>query len=221
MMDHMAEISFLTPLLSNWPGFAVLFAFYLLFKFLASPKVKGRIGETTVKQVVQHKLDSKLYRHFHDLYLPRPDGRGSTQIDHVVVSPFGIFVIETKNYKGWIFGSADQRQWTQQIYRNKTRFQNPLHQNHLHVRALMAFLNLPESHFRPVVVFIGDAEFKTEMPSNVINRGLISWIKDHTATALDPLTLEEVDRRLSSLVLSTDQNQASRDHLAGIQTRRT
>ncbi len=52
-----------------------------------------------------------------------------TQLDHVVVSRFGVFVIETKNYRGWIFGSEKQPQWTQQIYRQKNRFQNPLHQN--------------------------------------------------------------------------------------------
>jgi hypothetical protein len=47
-------------------------------------------------------------------------------------------VIETKNYKGWILGDEKQRQWMQQIYGKKNRFQNPLHQNQLHVRALVA-----------------------------------------------------------------------------------
>jgi hypothetical protein len=66
-----------------------------------------------------------------------------------LVSPFGVFVIETKNYKGWILGDEKQRQWMQQIYGKKNRFQNPLHQNQLHVRALMDFLALPESPFHP------------------------------------------------------------------------
>lgn len=187
----MTVLLFLGPLLANWPGFALLLGFYVLFKILASPRIKGRIGEAVVNRAVLDKLDPAFYRHFHDLYLPRPDGQGSTQIDHVVVSAYGIFVIETKNYKGWIFGSEKQQQWTQQLYRNKNRFQNPLHQNHLHVRALMALLNLPENRFRPVVFFIGEAEFKTEMPPNVINRGLLSWIRDHTAIVLDPSTIEK------------------------------
>lgn len=217
----MIVLLFLGPLFSNWPGFAVLFGFYLLFKILASPRVKGRIGEAIVNHAVLDKLDPEFYRNFHDLYLPRPDGQGSTQIDHVVVSPYGIFVIETKNYKGWIFGSEKQRQWTQQIYRSKNRFQNSLHQNRLHIRALMAFLGLPENRFRPVVFFIGEAEFKTEMPPNVINRGLLSWIRDHTATVLDPSKLEKANLSLSSLVHSTDKKEASRAHLAGIQTHRS
>jgi len=57
-------------------------------------------------------FDPSRYRHFHGLYLPRPDGKGTTQIDHIVVSRYGIFVIETKNYRGWIFGSEKQRDWT-------------------------------------------------------------------------------------------------------------
>ena len=217
----MTALSFLDPLLANWPGLALLLGFYVLFKILASPGIKGQIGEAIVNHAVLDKLDPEFYQNFHDLYLPRPDGQGSTQIDHVIVSRFGIFVIETKNYKGWIFGSEQQRQWTQQIYRNKSRFQNPLHQNRLHVRALMAFLSLPENRFRPVVFFIGEAEFKTQMPPNVINRRLLSWIKNHTTTILDPTTLEKANLSLSSLVSSTDQKEASRAHLAGIQTRRS
>lgn len=51
---------------------------------------------------------------------------GTTQIDHVLVSRFGIFVIETKEYKGWIFAGPRDRYWTQVLYRAKFRFQNPL-----------------------------------------------------------------------------------------------
>src|SRR6478609_6172097 len=144
----------LQPLLANWPSFAALFGFWVLFKILASPVFKGWLGEIMVNRIGLKRLDPALYRTFGDIYLPRPDGKGTTQIDHIVVSRFGIFVIETKNYKGWIFGSESQRQWTQQIYRKKSSFQNPLHQNKLHVRALMSFLGLPENRFLPVVFFI-------------------------------------------------------------------
>lgn len=215
----MADLPFLSPLLSNWPGFAALLGFYVFFKILASPAVKGRIGEAVVNRAALSKLDPALYRHFHDLYLPRPDGQGTAQIDHVVVSSFGIFVIETKNYKGWIFGSEKQRQWTQQIYRKKSRFQNPLHQNLLHVRALMAFLGLPENRFRPVVSFIGDTEFKTVMPPNVLNRGLLPWIKNHTATLLDHSAWQQAASRLDELNRSTDRKAAARNHLAAIKAR--
>jgi hypothetical protein len=190
-----------------------------LFKFLASPGVKGRIGEAVVNHAVLGKLDPALYRQFHDLYLPRPDGQGSTQIDHVVVSPFGIFVIETKNYKGWIFGSEKQRQWTQQIYRAKHRFQNPLHQNHLHVKALAQFLCLRENTFHSLVFFIGGAEFKTPLPGNVLNRGLLAWIGKHSAPLLDPDAVRIANSRLESLCQSTDRKAAARNHVKALNAR--
>ena len=96
---------------------------------------------------------------------------GTTQIDHVLVSRFGIFVIETKDYKGWIFASPRDRYWTQVLYRAKFRFQNPLRQNHRHVCATQKLLDfLPADVVRPVVVFTGDAEFKTSVPDGVFTR---------------------------------------------------
>lgn len=73
-------------------------------------------------------LPSVTYVRFHDVMLPTPDG--TTQIDHVFVSRFGVFVVETKNMAGWIFGSERGRRWTQVLPGGrKTSFQNPLRQN--------------------------------------------------------------------------------------------
>ncbi|MEY4570652.1 MAG: hypothetical protein RLZZ398_2091 [Verrucomicrobiota bacterium] len=215
----MNALLFLSPLLANWSTFLVLFGFYILFKILASRRIKGRIGEAVVKRTVLDRLDPALYRHFHDLYLPRPDGQGSTQVDHVIVSPFGIFVIETKNYNGWIFGSETQRQWTQQIYRTKHRFQNPLHQNHLHVKALIQFLGLREKAFHSLVYFIGGAEFKTPMPGNVLNHGLLSWIKKHSTPLLNFDAIQIATSLLESLNQSTDRKTAARDHSKALAAR--
>ena len=114
-----------------------------------------------------------------------PARNGTTQIDHVVVSPYGIFVVETKNYKGWIFGSADQAQWTQSIYGKKNRFQNPLRQNYRHIKCLSDYLDLPEDRFHSVVFFIGDCKLKTDLPANVMTSGLSGYIKRQTSPILD------------------------------------
>ena len=84
----------------QWPILLVVLAILILGKILRRPRIKGRIGEAAVSREIRKKLDPKLYRIFHDLYLPRPDGKGTTQIDHAAISPFGIFVIETKNMTG-------------------------------------------------------------------------------------------------------------------------
>ena len=85
---------------------------------------KGWFGEKKTQFNLWLSLDTKLYRRLHDVIIP--SNNGTAQIDHILVSPFGIFVIETKNYKGWIYGSESQSNWTQVIYKSKHNFQNPL-----------------------------------------------------------------------------------------------
>jgi restriction system protein len=98
-----------------------------------------------------------------------PTGNGTTQIDHILISRFGVFVIETKHYKGWIFGDASNPKWTQVVFRKKSRFQNPIHQNYKHVTTVRDTLDfLPAEDVRSVVVFTGDAEFKTSRPEGVL-----------------------------------------------------
>lgn len=95
------------------------------------------------------------------------DDTGSTQIDHLFVSPYGLFVVETKNYKGWIFGSANSAQWTQNTGRYKHRFQNPLQQNYRHTMALSQLLGIGHEHIHSLIMFTGGAQFKTPLPNNV------------------------------------------------------
>jgi hypothetical protein len=208
----------LDPLLNNWPMLVGLLLLGVVAKALSSAGFKGWVGEVMVRRALA-KLEAGEYAAFHDLYFPRPDGKGSTQVDHVVVSPFGIFVIETKNYRGWIFGGEKQRQWTQQIYRHKSRFQNPLHQNRLHIRALMAFLQLPESAFKSVVVIVGNAQLKTPMPANVLTGGLRRWIESHRETVLDDDQVHSVCAALADHERMTDRRSASRQHRRDVRQR--
>ena len=95
-------------------------------------------------------------------------GDGTTQIDHILISRFGVFVIETKDYRGWIFANAKQATWTQVLFKTRFKFQNPIFQNSRHVRAVQELLDfLPSDAVESVVVFTGDAEFKTDVPHGV------------------------------------------------------
>lgn len=141
----------------------ILFA--LIGAYLRSPAVKGARGERRVNSILDRRLPSREYKVFHDVTLPT--SRGPTQIDHIVVSRYGVFVIETKNYTGWIFGNAMSQQWTQVLYGHKSRFQNPLRQNFKHTKAVESFLTLSPRCVHSVVVFVGDAKFKTDVPENV------------------------------------------------------
>jgi hypothetical protein len=72
---------------------------------------RGWIGEKKTTFYLWLSLNGKVYRRFHDVIIPAKNG--TTQIDHLLVSPYGLFIIETKNRKGWIFGSERQQKWTQ------------------------------------------------------------------------------------------------------------
>ncbi len=162
----------------------------LLVAIVKSPWFKGMVGEWFLNLCLGLFLDKREYRLLKDVTLPI--SQGTTQIDHVIVSRFGLFVIETKNMKGWIFGNPAHKSWTQQIYRRKHRFQNPLHQNHLHVMTLKALLGLADQQLHSVIYFIGDCTFKTPMPDNVMNRGLIRYIKEKTTQVLTPADIIQV-----------------------------
>ena len=97
------------------------------------------------------------------------DGR-TTQIDHILISQYGVYAIETKDYRGWIFGNGKSETWTQVIYKRKSTFQNPLRQNYYHTKALEELFDfLPKGAIKSLVIFTDKSEFKTEMPNNVIN----------------------------------------------------
>ncbi len=140
---------------------------------------KGFLGETVINVAMWLKLEKDVYHRLNGITLPRDNG-GSTQIDHIIVSVYGIFVIETKNYKGWVYGSEKQKQWTQ-VFPNgsKFKFQNPLRQNYLHIKTLADLLGLELSYFHSMIAFIGECELKTrdELPENVLTSGMVSYVK--------------------------------------------
>ena len=167
-------------------------AFIRAFK----PQIKGWFGEFMVNLVLTKRLDSNVYKIIRNVMLPADDA--TTQMDHVVVSRFGIFVIETKNYQGWIFGSENDAQWTQQIFKKKSRFQNPLRQNYKHTATLADLTGIPHDYFKSVVVFGGDATFKTEMPANVIHAGdLIEFIRAQTKVIIKDEQVPEIVAAIS------------------------
>lgn len=124
-------------------------------------------GEVLVRRAIQSACSGPAWHLLNNVTLPTLDG--TTQVDHILVSRYGVFVIETKDYTGWIFGDARSSQWTQVLYKRKFRFQNPLHQNYKHIKAVQALLDfLPESQIEGVVIFTDDAEFKSSRPPSVL-----------------------------------------------------
>lgn len=150
---------------------------------LKNPWFKGWIGELQINLITKFFLDKNVYRLIKNVTIPA-DG-GTTQIDHVIVSRFGVFVVETKNLRGWIFGKEGDAYWTQKLYRHSEKFQNPLRQNYKHMKTLSEILGISEDKMHSVVVFTGDSSFKTDMSENVTNpRGYIRYIRSQTKPVL-------------------------------------
>lgn len=84
-------------------GLTLIFLALVSSTLLRSSRFKGAIGEFVTNRAARKDLNKDVYRIFHDVTLPA--GNGTTQIDHIIVSIYGIFVLETKNMTGWIFGS--------------------------------------------------------------------------------------------------------------------
>ena len=190
--------------------FIVLFALMIFFK----PQMKGWFGEKAVSTILA-MLNKDEYRVLNDIMLNTE--HGTSQIDHVVLSPYGIFVIETKNYKGWITGSEFSEQWTKNMYGKKYKFRNPLLQNYGHVKALEKHLGLKTDDFIPIVVFSVDAEIKVKAKSPVIYTvNLNREIKKYQE---QKFTCQEVEEFLNKLLaLNISSRESKKEHVSTIKT---
>lgn len=179
-----AEIWYLIPLL-------------ILAAVIKSSWFKGKAGEAVVNLSARLFLDKTRYHLIKNVTLPTEDG--TTQIDHIIVSRYGVFVVETKNMKGWIFGNAKQRYWTQKIFKYSQKFQNPLHQNYKHVKTLQNLLDLSDEQVFSVVVFVGDSTFKTPLPENVTHGGgYVRYIKARIEQRLSDVEVQKVIEAIES-----------------------
>lgn len=164
----------LQPLLWLVPALFVFFLFRILFQTplgMSRSEYLGFIAERQLARLLRNRLSDD-YRHYHNLILKTAQG-DLTEIDHLLVSPYGIFVIEVKNYQGWIFGGEHHTHWLVQHYRRKNQFQNPLRQNYKHTEAVAYLLELDDTtkmdQIFSIIAFSDRAQFKTAMPDNVMH----------------------------------------------------
>lgn len=164
---------------------------------------KGKFQEVIIDIGLFIGLDKKDYQIHSNVTLELLDEM-TTQIDHVIVSKYGIFVIETKNYKGWIYGEENQKTWLQILFKRKNKFQNPIHQNYKHIKFLQALLSIPdvmelqEKDFESIIFFSHRSTFKTEMPPNVLQKGLVPYIKDFKDVRLNDIRIQKINERLAT-----------------------
>ncbi len=137
------------------------------------------------------------------------------QIDHIVVSVYGIFVIETKDYNGWITGGNNSSYWTQNIFGNKYDFYNPIKQNTSHIIALSKILNLKYNNFISIIVFSNRATLRTKTNHNVIN---IKHLEQLICSYYDPLFSEEEISYIYEIIISynINSNKVATQHISNV-----
>jgi hypothetical protein len=175
-------------------------------------------GEALLSRVALTHFGPPDYHLMNHITLQMKDG--TTEVDHILVSRFGVFVIETKDYKGWIFANAMQANWTQVLFNFKFKFQNPIFQNIRHVRAVHDILDfLPPAAIKSVVVFTGEAKFKTEIPEGVFSiTGFINYLCDHTVEVMSFNRMQFCVGRLETTRLAIS-GQTDVEHVQSLEQR--
>jgi hypothetical protein len=165
-------------------------------------KIKGAIGEQRVASKLR-KLPKNKYKVFNNIFITTE--RGSSQIDHIVISIYGIFVLETKYYKGWIHGNEKSQSWTQTIYTKKTKFRNPIKQNWSHIFALKeALSDYKHVKYHNFVVFTGRCKLKniTSQTPVIYRRHLMRSIQAHSESAnLDIDQVNSISAKLEEVIV--------------------
>ena len=126
-------------------------------------QLKGIVGESII-QLLLNSPQLGYRKILKNIYVPY--GNKTTEIDVVMIHETGIYVIESKNYSGWIFGNEKQQQWTQMLNSyTKKRFYNPVWQNRTHIRALSDYASIEQSKIKSYIVFSDRCELKAVPPN--------------------------------------------------------
>lgn len=191
--------------LSFWYILILVISVGILALEMYMPEIKGSIGEKEVSKYLS-RLDKSKYVVINNIMLQVRDR--TTQIDHVVVSNYGIFVIETKNYKGWIIGNEYDDYWKQVLYKRKEKLHNPIKQNYGHVQVLKEILkDFPEVNYISIVAFTTKADLKVTSETDVVyTTKLLKTIKRYEQETLTDSVKEQIYSQLISLNIDSKEN---------------
>lgn len=167
MLDWKLIIGFICGLM-----LAALLAWIVVWWRRGKAARSGKRGEKIVAKELA-RLKKRDYIVLNDLLLPTANGKTS-QIDHVVVSTRGVFVIETKNHAGRISGSEQAQYWQQHLQSQSRGFYNPILQNRSHLRAVRRHLpKLDAELFSTIVVFTEAWRLDIKADDIIIERSLL------------------------------------------------
>lgn len=173
-------------------------------------RIVGAAGEMWVRKELK-KLNQDDYKVINDLLIKTSDGK-THQIDHIVISKYGIFVIETKQYNGYIKGTDYDKNWSIKCGKNRYYIKNPIHQNYGHLKSLSEVLKIPLEEFISIVCISSNAKLNITSNIAIPIYLLISKIKSYTT-----LKNIEVDKIYTKLnVININNKLEKKKHIEGI-----
>lgn len=176
---------------------------------------KGKEGEQAVNKVLS-SLGSN-YVNMKTIMLKTKSG--STELDHVVVSIYGIFVVETKNYSGTVIGDDKYKNWKHYDRSGKEReFYSPIKQNAGHIGTLKRAINQDESVFIPIVVFSGSAEVKVTAKTPVVKLDQLSkTVKSYKKKIFTKTEVKSIVKEIKSN--NMDSMMARKQHIKHVKSK--
>jgi hypothetical protein len=164
---------------------------------MTNKKLKGFSGEIVVSSLL-NKLDKSKYFIINGITLKV--GENTAQIDHIVVSQYGIFVIETKNWKGSVYGNHWSKKFYQYLGGMKYEHQNPISQNYGHIKRLEEVLSeYPNLKYISIVAFGGYTKRKIKDDITIKISELLETIESYKEEVISEEDRESVYTRLKSL----------------------
>ena len=158
-------------------------------------KIRGFMGEFWVLQELK-KLPQDKYLVLNDILV---ENNGFHQIDHIVISKYGIFVIEMKNYYGLIIGNQYNKRWFQYLGKKKYSFYSPIYQNYGHLKVLEEILNIEEDKFISIICFSNQAKLKVESLVPITQTGLLNQVITSYQQEILDLDLKVIKEKLETL----------------------
>lgn len=169
----LAEINIFDSYFFRLEGFIIIAVIVVLSSVIAHFRKKVS-GKYLIEKIEQ--LDQKTYQHIANV----PFQNLEQKIDHIILSTYGIFIIERKNYNGQIFGDLDDQQWTFQAKKNKKPIDNPIKTLEEKIVKIAEELNLKEKNIYPIIAFSNSAKLRVNQ--KLINQYVVNY--DEIADAI-------------------------------------
>ncbi len=191
--------------------------------YLVMQLSRGNYGEYRIFKALYNKDNPTILA---NVYLPHKDEL--TEVDLIYIHATGIYVIESKNYSGWIFGNEDNREWTMTVKGGKRyRFFSPVWQNWAHISAIKEYLNLQEEdRIYSYIVFGNNSTLKNVTVKSadtfvMIRKKLRRTLKRELAKNEVVFTPEEVDFAIELLKARTGASpELKKQHIASVKKKK-